>query len=262
MTVRSILNKYVEMVNPTWLKGVPEMIEFYNNRYHRSIQGAPFEMTRETVMFNSYTSATSERAEAYQKKLEIFKPGTRVRVYESENPDVPYKQSKKEDTFRKASQRWTKKIFTVQGLSGRKVLLVGYDKRYSPRDLQITKQNEEPEVKVQVNIPEQERERKHAKKVIQKVNEVAPFNPELLDTKGVQTRSQRKINDKPVESEQVYEVKKVLSHKKKGKSWTFLIKWADNSETLEPIKHLILGGVPNEHLLHYLDAHPELKIKL
>jgi len=108
----------------------------------------------------------------------------------------------------------------------------------------------------------QKRERKHAKRVIQKVSEVAPFNPELLETTGVMTRSQRKQADKPVESENVFEVKKILEHKKSGRSWQFLVKWDDNSETWEPLKHLILAGVPNEHLLHYLDAHQELKIKL
>ncbi len=58
---------------------------------------------------------------------------------------------------------------------------------------------------------------------------MTPCNPELLDTGGggVMMRSQQ---EKPVESENVYEVKKVLDHEKSGKTWNFLIKWAQNGQ--------------------------------
>ena len=113
LTVRLILNKYVEMVNPTWLKGVPEMIEFYNNRYHRSIQGAPFEMTRETVMFNTYTSATSERAEAYQKNLkslnlerELESMNRRIQMYHINNRRKKIRLGKHRNVGRKRYLRY------------------------------------------------------------------------------------------------------------------------------------------------------------
>jgi len=56
--------------------------------------------------------------------------------------------------LRRQGRDGSQKIFTVQGLSGRKVLLVGYDKRFSPRDLQITKSADAPAEAV--NIPQAE----------------------------------------------------------------------------------------------------------
>jgi hypothetical protein len=255
-TVRSYLNRYVHTISPNWLAKTSLLSEAYNAHPNRNIGTTPNHADTSLSTQNQIRENAYNKGLPYLSKLSEFRPGIRVRVAEAVNPELPVNELIKASTFRKEGAIWSSKIYTVRRIDGYKVVLEGSERRYSPRDLQIIKGEV---LKHPINdtlVPDKSRiRRKKGEHELQTLNAV--YDESVLNS-ARKTRSQGS-------PETNYEIEKILGHFKRNGKYLFTVKWkgyADRYNTEEPLKNLVLNGIPNEMLLRYLEQHPLLQKKL
>jgi len=255
-TVKRYINRVVDAVDADWLAYVPEIERAYNHAEHRTLGKAPEDMTAADIA--AQRARTDARAEEYKEYLVKFVPGTRVRVWATADPTLTAREQAAQKRFgRIVGPRWSKELYTVEGVVGYKVKLKGVEERISPRDLQII--TGDVETRAPVRAAPEKRAAKAALVQERALAEIdAAYNPDLETEEGVRTRAMGR-------AEETYIVERVVAHKGSGKGLRFEVKWEGypaSDNTWEPLESFLLGDRINLRLSEYLDAHPDLKAGL
>ena len=98
---------WIDTTDMPWRSVLPQLVENYNNRYHRSIMMAPSEADDSTGMF--FTAFQYD--EEVRRQRDTFRVGDTVR-----------KQIHKE-AFEKGRVRWSKAMYEIEAIKGNRFVL-------------------------------------------------------------------------------------------------------------------------------------------
>lgn len=265
-TLRELLNMYVSHAGWNWADELENIVDFYNHRKHRGIGKAPIDITQEDRMNIRYKA--EEKSKKYIDKMNSFEPGSRVIVWVGADPAKSTLDLAKETFNKKTGKRWTDKVYTVEGVSGYKIKLVGYDRRVSPRDLYKVPDSFNDYVKA--DDPEESdalklrrlirnvlreklyekakelKENKHEEPSDKPVLRERPPKPEVNTTRRRKREPKPPIEDK--EEPETYEVAEITGHKiinKKLYLNTVYSGYEDEDPTLQPIENFMFENGMN-----------------
>ena len=186
-TIRQIVNRYTETIDPNWKDALPKLIsDYYNHKVHSRIHKRPADMTDLDV--EKYWNRMLVKGQKYLALLHSFHPGDDVRVLIKEDPDKSAKELAVEAAYGKVGALWTRKLYEVDKPDGYRIMLKGYNQRFSPASLQ--KVNEVESIDLERPMPEKQRREqgklKREMAVLSAEPQVAPRNKRVSKKKQME----------------------------------------------------------------------------
>lgn len=272
-TLRLLLTRYAEFVDPAIDQAaLDNVVNQYNRHKHSLTRVAPVEASADDLARIRLQAA--ERGDDYRTLLARFPAGTKVRVWLGQNPEWSPVERAAWVTYHKTGLRWTRRVYTVAGQEGYKLLLHGQDGRWSPRDLLLLSAPEHVDYDADVEAETALRRQRVARRLRrEELDEAAADADAGIEPATVPARARRPIarlspdsparNRKPratppakprARARQPAQTRiNVLDHRGVGPSFRILVSVNDRREPAwRPLSAFIRDGVLDDDVYSYL----------